>query len=199
MRLFTDGNHLYGSSTVREQNAGGVCEQWISTITRDTGRTEAYKMKTPARYGQQYEKNWMPVVDRGRVLFMYRPGVVSHADGEIIHDHPPTIATDSFSGGSQLIFWESGWLGLIHEARMDPAHGYSKRYYQHRVVWYDSEFVLRKVSPPFWFERKQIEFCAGLVRHPTDNRFLITYSANDATAMIGSISTEDMRSLLWAV
>lgn len=199
MRLIAEGNHLYGSSTVREQNEGGVCEQWLSTINRFTGLTTARKMMTPTRYGHQYEKNWMPVVDRGNVLFMYRPGVVSDASGAIVHDHAPTIAADSFSGGSQLIFWESGWVGLIHEARMDPAFGYSKRFYQHRIVFYDGDFVLRKVSPPFFFERKQIEFCAGLASHPTRNEFLVTYSANDASAMIGSVSNADMRSLLWAV
>ena len=199
MRLIAEGNHLYGSSTVREQNENGVCEQWLSRIERFSGDTTAHKMTTPERYGHQYEKNWMPVVDRGRVLFMYRPGVVIDPDGTIVHDNPPAIAADSFSGGSQLIFWESGWLGLVHEARMDPAFGYSKRYYQHRVVFYDGDFVLRKVSPPFWFERKQIEFCAGLAHHPSRNEFLVTYSTNDASAMIGTLSDADMRSLLWAV
>lgn len=198
MRLFSAGDFLHASSTVREQNAGGMCEQWLSTIWPD-GEHRSQCMFTPERYGQQYEKNWMPIVDRKNILFMYRPGVVINGSGSIVHDNPPTIATDSFSGGSQLLFWEGGWVGIIHEARMDPAHGYSKRYYQHRIIFYDQEFVLRKVSPPFWFEQRQIEFCAGLAHHPSRNEFLITYSTNDATAMIGSISDADLRGMLWSI
>lgn len=197
MRIFSTGIDLCSSATVREQNAGGVCEQWLSVIDRITGNSTAMKMLTPERYGLQYEKNWMPLVDCNKIKFMYRPGVVSSTEGVILHDHEPDIAWDSLSGGSNLIFWEGGWVGIVHEARMDPDFGYSKRYYQHRVVWYDANFVLRKVSLPFFFERRQIEYCAGLARHPGANEFLLTYSTNDATAKIGRISIEDMRCLLW--
>lgn len=198
MRLISLGEGLWSSATVREQNTEGVCEQWISAINAD-GSTTARKMNTPARYGKQYEKNWMPLVDGTKIKFMYRPGVVIDYSGRILSDKEPAIAWDSLSGGSHLIFWEAGWLGIVHEARMDPAFGYSKRYYQHRVVWYDANFVLQKVSLPFFFERRQIEYCAGLARHPRANEFLLSYSTNDATAKIGRISIDDMRSLLWAL
>lgn len=199
MRLIPTKTGLFTSATVREQNTDGVCEQWLSNVEPDGRVTHSCKMLTPERYGHQYEKNWMPVIDRRNILFMYRPGAVVNPTGDIIYDNQPTIAVDKLSGGSQLIFWEGGWIGLVHEAYMDPAHGYSKRYYQHRAVWYDDDFVLRKVSMPFWFEQRQIEFCAGLCRHPRQNEFLISYSTNDAIAKIGSISDNDMRDLLWAM
>ena len=90
----------------------------------------------------------------------------------------------------------AGWLGIVHEAWKSPASG--KRFYQHRFVWFDDDAMPVKISPPFYFTVKDIEFAVGLTENPHDpGTFLISYGVNDREAWLGTISAEDIRSVLW--
>src|SRR5439155_21510875 len=111
-----------------------------------------------------HEKNWMPQIVGGRVQFVYRcdPTRVVDEDARTIVETTPAIAAEQFSGGSQAIAFDDGWLALVHE--MEERDG--GRYYRHRFVWFDRANVLRGVSQAFYFNRKGIEFAAGLAWHP---------------------------------
>jgi hypothetical protein len=144
---------------------------------------------------KQNEKNWMPILSCHQ-NFMYRPGWVIDNYGQFVSKHEPTLAVDQLSGGGQCVPFDGGYIAIVHEARPDPTNG--KRYYQHRFVWFDKEYVLRKVSKPFVFFDKQIEFAAGLAHDEHLDRFIVSFGVLDREAWLAAIYAHEVRDLLWA-
>jgi tetratricopeptide (TPR) repeat protein len=198
MRLISWRGDLWTSSTVLEQNADCWREIWLTNIDTDTGvLAYARHLKTPAEIvGRVNEKNWMPFVDCGELRFLYRPGLVIDANSRPVAASQCKLDVSTFCGSGQLVFFEGGWVGVIHESRPDPYTG--KRYYQHRFIWLSNhEFVLQKISPPFCFFERQIEFCCGFARRPFVNEFILSFGVKDREAWLGTISAEDLRCVLW--
>lgn len=189
-RIFDCDDNLYISATVRQRCGDGIAEQTLARIGGPAGeggrigysRLGLDDVRPMLREPRLYEKNWMPITGDS-IRFMYRPGHVVDAHGRDQGSiHTPSLRTDSFSGGSQLIAFKDGWLGIIHEAHVyiDRPH---KRYYTHRFVYYSDAFRLEKVSPPFFFKDKVIEFVAGMSWHP-ENRHTEMTSNPTATLVI---------------
>jgi len=183
---------LYASCTILEQNKDAWREQFLLAINPD-GRVPVWHRMDPKWCPKRHEKNWAPIVG-DRLQFMYSPGVVCSPAGERLHNNPPALAVDQFSGGSQLLPFEAGWITIIHEARPDPRNG--KRHYHHRFVWYDKDFVLQKISLPFYFFDKQIEFAAGMCYLAPD-KFLISFGVLDREAWLATVKISEVRTFLW--
>jgi SAM-dependent methyltransferase len=187
--------NLLGIATIRQDNAEGYAEQARITITPD-GESRAWEVMRPEG-PRLHEKNWMPVVGRGGTAFIYRCDPTRIVDwiGRTVSETEPGIAADNFSGGSQAIPFEDGWLALIHEAIASPIDG--KRCYQHRFVWFDAGLQLKKASRRFYFQaNNQIEFAAGLCWHPDERRLLISYGIKDCEAWLASVEADEARVLL---
>jgi hypothetical protein len=71
-----------------------------------------------------------------------------------------------------------------------------QRYYQHRFVWFDSSNRLRRVSRPFYFIRKGVEFAAGLTRCSEGKGLIISFGVGDSEAWIATVEASDVRRLL---
>jgi glycosyltransferase involved in cell wall biosynthesis len=193
MRIFSHEDELWTSSTVRQIHPDGNCEQVLARLDGD----KIVDVKRMLRQPRSTEKNWAPIVDGLDLKFMWRIGEVVDADGTTIICHDTGLDTGHISGGSQLIPFAMGWLSVVHEARQLPNS--PCRYYFHRFVQYDAEFKLVKLSRPFVFNEKGIEFAAGLCWHPTDPSLLvISYGFKDAEARIGTVTEDDVVRLLWA-
>jgi SAM-dependent methyltransferase len=189
-----DGN-LFGVATIRQNNSEGYAEQVRITITPD-GESCVWDIMRPEG-PRLHEKNWMPVVGGGRHAFIYRCDPTRIVDwvGLTVSESEPEIAADSFSGGSQAIPFDDGWLALIHEAIASPIDG--KRCYQHRFVWFNAGLQLKKASRRFYLQaNNQIEFAAGLCWHPDERRLLISYGIKDCEAWLGSVDADEVRVLL---
>jgi len=57
-----------------------------------------------------------------------------------------------------------------------------KRYYAHRLIKYDQDFVIETISKPFYFNENNVEYCIGL-GHDGDD-FYIHYSSKDNKSTI---------------
>lgn len=201
MRLFEWGGALYTSSTVRQLHVDGNCEQVIAQLDlRIDDRlfgakcTHIHRM---LRHPRETEKNWAPIPLEDKTLFMWRPGIVVDTDGNTVSSHQPNLTTEILSGGSQLLHVDEGWLALVHTAHNIP--GSPCRYYYHRWALYDEEFRLNRLSGPFVFHDRVIEFVAGLARHPLDDGSLvISYGYKDEEARIATITKADVMRMLWA-
>jgi tetratricopeptide (TPR) repeat protein len=200
-RIFDHDNNLFISATVRQRCSDGLAEQTLARIGGPAGAASTlggYSCLgldgiTPMlRWPRLYEKNWMPI-EGSSIRFLYRPGhVVDQAGQDLIKHEPTTLRSDSFSGGSQLIPFRDGWLGIIHEAHVYIDRPW-KRYYSHRFVWYDSEFRLGRVSRPFFFKDKVIEFVAGLCQHPDkDGTLVISFGFKDCEAWLARVSADEV-------
>jgi hypothetical protein len=63
-------------------------------------------------------------------------------------------------------------------------------------VWFDEKNKLHRVSNPFFFQKKGIEFAAGLSWHPDGERLLISYGTADKEAWISTIDAGQVRDVL---
>jgi hypothetical protein len=195
MRLFVWNDELWTSSTVRELNSEGFCEQTLARI--DFGSSDPPSLtdvKRMLRKPQLYEKNWSPIVKDPELHFMYRPGHVVDNNGQDVVVHEPKFEMGTFSGSSQLVKTKTGWIYVVHEARTLP--GSHKRYYWHRFVTFDDGFRVTKITPPFVFRDKFIEFAAGMCEHPDGKRYVISFGYRDAEACISSVDISDVERLL---
>lgn len=195
LRLIPYKDELYANGCVLEQNNEFWREQFLFKIDQDTGELTNWKRIDPKFIPKQHEKNWMPILGNDRLSWMYRPGVVMLSDGAFITQTENKLAVDQFSGGGQVVPFEAGWVGIIHEVRPNPING--KRWYQHRFIWFDLGFVLQKVSKPFVFFDRQIEFAAGLAFYK--GSIIISFGVRDCEAWLASISQDDLRDLIWAL
>jgi glycosyltransferase involved in cell wall biosynthesis len=203
-RLFSADGQLWTSSTVRQMHWDGNCEQVLARIDRKMGGTfypeDGWRRMLPERRGT--EKNWAPIGlrpdDHREFLFMWRPGTTINDKGVFVNVTQPPISTDVISGGSQLIGFGPGYVALVHTAYQLPNS--PCRYYYHRWAVYEpATFKLLSLSLPFVFDDKQIEFAAGLARHPTDkSKLVISYGSRDAEARIATVSEQEVMRFLWS-
>jgi len=136
----------------------------------------------------------MPQVAGERLQFIYRcdPTRVVDEHGLTVAETTPAIAARQFKGGSQLIAFDGGWLALIHEVQSRDR----RRFYHHRFVWFDETNRLCRVSRPFFFHKKGVEFAAGLAWHPDGERLLISFGVADTEAWIATVNAEEVRGVL---
>jgi hypothetical protein len=105
-----------------------------------------------------------------------------------------SIAAAEFRGGTQAIDFDGGWLALVHEVLGGASE--KQRVYHHRFVWFDAASTLQRVSRPFFFRKKGIEFAAGLAWHPDGKRLLISYGVDDGEAWIATVVASEVLAVL---
>jgi hypothetical protein len=199
MRVFGWKGDLWTSSTMRQVHPDGNCEQVLGRLgSHSPHGYEVMDVKRMLRLPRQTQKNWAPISTGDTLRFLYRPGHVVDIHGNDLVVHPTTgLDTGQISGGSQLIPFENGWLSIHHEAQYIP--GRQIRHYFHRFMYHDADFRLTRVSLPFVFEDRQIEFCAGMCWHPDDDQLVISYGVRDSEARIATVSHREISRLLWIV
>ncbi|UCI09543.1 glycosyltransferase [Mesorhizobium sp. B1-1-8] len=202
MRPFVWRDQLWGVSCMRELTPEGWCEQIIARI--DEGgpcRLTDWRVLRPTG-PRVHEKNWMPLVKPGaatadetlQFVYLCDPTRILDEQAGTLSETTPAIAAQRFRGGSQAIEFADGRLALIHEVQWRAAE--SRRYYLHRFVWFDEQNSLRKVSRPFFFTKKGVEFAAGLAWHPDERRLLISYSVADCESWLATVDAADVEALL---
>jgi glycosyltransferase involved in cell wall biosynthesis len=201
IRLFAWRDSLWCCGTVRELTPEGWCDQGLARIddlTPAPGQCRLTDWRLLHPPGPRlHQKNWMPRVAEDRLQFIYLcdPTRIIDDEARTIVETPPAIAAEQFSGGSQAIAFDDGWLAVVHEARARPPS--AQRYYQHRFVWFDEANALRRVSRAFFFYRKDgVEFAAGLAWHPDGKRLLVSYGVDDKEAWIATVDAAEVRDLL---
>lgn len=165
-RLFKHGGDFWVTCTTVDNNPGRY--PWISLAKLgkpENGKIELeYFAPIPGPTPGRCEKNWSPFSQNGeiKVIYGYNPLTIYKIDLEqkslVLEktvDHGLDLST--FRGGGGPIPWEGGYLTCIHEVIFHP-----QRHYVHRILYFDQDWNLKKLSVPFYFHNKNIEFCAGL-------------------------------------
>lgn len=195
-RLFRYRHAWWMSAAVRDRNPGGKSQVALLRLDGSTVITEHLLSSTSDRH----EKNWMPVLDpeEKELRFVYScfPTILLRYDDAakvvtpLLTQPAPNIARE-FRGGSQCIPFEGGHLCLVHEAVwLDD----ESRAYTHRWVWFDAEWKLARLSRPFVFQAKGIEFAAGITQH--DDDLVISYGRSDREAFLVRVPIAQVSSLL---
>jgi len=198
-RLFSYRGSLWITACVREVAADGYCEQVLGRVRDDA---HDYKIENDWRrilpLPRAYEKNWMPYVTKtGQLQYLYRADTVIDPFGQTLYKMKSHEMIEHMSGSSQLVPYYNGYLALVHEARPDPN---GKRYYLHRFIYYHlnsrDELEVAKVSLPFVFHDRQIEFAAGMAAHPSRDELIISYGVRDKEAWLATMHHHDVWSLM---
>ncbi|MCE5292252.1 MAG: glycosyltransferase [Nocardiaceae bacterium] len=148
-------------------------------------------------WGQLDEKNWMPVVDGDRLLFVYscHPLRVFEYDptlgavAEVHRQATPSVLAD-VRGGAPGVWIGERLLVIGHEVRASGA----RRLYRHRFILFDRQFRLLGYSRSFSFERYGVEFCAGMALLGTD--MLVSYGVEDRAARVMALPLDAVLNLI---
>lgn len=198
IRLWRYCGQMHFSATIRESLASGVPQMVQGKLVEHLDYL-LVKDWTAMSDGKQCEKNWMPMpsIPFGDPRFMYRLDVTTTPTAmKKQHKQPVKFDVGNISGSSQLIPWRHGYLAVVHEAIMGPADG--KRTYWHRFAWWDQDARFQRLSLPFVFYDRQIEFCAGLAIHPNCKDIAISFGVRDEEAHIATVGMEEVAQFLWA-
>lgn len=146
--------------------------------------------------GERCEKNWLPYVQGENLRFIYGHSPLTltefqHGDfPKTITKIKPELNLKSFRGSGAPVPYKQGYLGVIHEVifRQDGRH------YHHRLVQYDAKMLPEKVSVPFYFKAKGIEFVAGLLI--TETEVVIGFGLDDKQAFLAHIPLKVIETML---
>jgi tetratricopeptide (TPR) repeat protein len=194
-RLVWHRGAWWASATVRDRTPDGTCQIALLRLEGAVAREERLLSDGVSRH----EKNWMPVAagdDILRFVYSTSPTVLLRYDDEtgiVLPEREqlaPPVAR-AFSGGSQVVPFDDGWLCLIHESvRFDDGG----RVYTHRWLWFDAEWRLTLLSPPFIFLELGVEFAAGLTRR--GDELVVSYGVWDREAWLATVALAEVRALL---
>lgn len=193
MRLVEWNGKFWASSTMRELDAQGLNQIVLVRIdTADPGAPSLTDWRVmPCPHPMRHQKNWMPRVNDGRLEFIYSvdPTIILDDTGKVVRQTVPDGALDHLRGGSQAIPFDGGWLAVTHEVTLVE----EKRAYMHRFVWWDADDVVQKLTEPFIFIARGLEFAAGLCWHADGERLIVSFGARDAEAWLGTVRADDVR------
>jgi hypothetical protein len=149
-RLIRWNGRLYGLFTGHFQSGG----RWVvfrnTMILMDLETMEFRSFPTG-----KIEKNWMPFVEDGHLRVIYSTSPleiwdISERLPEVVWEGPGLA--ERWSGGSQLIPYQGGFLGVVHR--------HKDRVYEHAFIGLEGRSL--ELSPPFRFFGEDVEFCAGI-------------------------------------
>ncbi len=144
------------------------------------------------------EKNWLPFVkdDKIHILYSYDPFIIHLPDlnngmcNKTI-EYTPKHNFSQWRGSAAPIEFDGGYLALVHEMVFQ-----NERFYMHRFIWMDRDFVIQKASLPFIFKHKGIEFCAGMTTDHDENNLVLAIGFEDRETNVGVIPLASVRELL---
>jgi hypothetical protein len=111
---------------------------------------------------------------------------------EKVREYEPAYDFSHFRGSAAPIEFDNGYLVLVHEIVLSD----DKRHYLHRFLYFDQDFNLIKLSKPFTFFHKGIEYCCGMTMDHANQTCILSIGLEDQEAYLAFIKLEDVRALL---
>ena len=205
VRLAHWDNTLYQTGVRRDTTANGEGRMELSTIEKsgccDWVETERLRLSTPdgklsAEGGSYCEKNWMPINDMPYHYIKWSiPTEVVKVDpitGKV--DVVALVQQSNFKtprdirGSSNVIKYKDMWVAIIHECDLGyDIDGKKDAVYHHRILCWDKDWNLIKMSETFNFMTGQVEFTCGLALD--GDNFLIPFGFQDHTSFILKLPT----------
>ena len=194
-RLVRWDGKLYMTGVRRDCNTIGSGRMELSEIVisddsvKEVSRTRVPVVGEPGDICSYCEKNWMPILDKpyhyvkwGNPTEVVKYDFESDRTTQIAHTKQ-TLLPHDLRGGSQVIPYKDGYLGLHHITYLFkvPA-GRRDGKYRHQFTYWDKDWNPIKRSPVFSFLSGKVEFTCGLAEYGDD--LLITFGFMDNAAYI---------------
>jgi hypothetical protein len=85
---------------------------------------------------------------------------------------------DKYRGGTNMIAYKEGFLGLIHRNYQIR----NKKFYKHAFLWISGNFDGFKISREFFFNHRGVEFATSLMAK--NDKIYIGYGIRDQSAWL---------------
>lgn len=205
VRLVEWDNTLYQTGVRRDTTTNGEGRMELSTIKKkgccsweetNRKRIQTPDGKTNAEGGPYCEKNWMPINDMPYHYVKWtNPTEVVKVDPKkgtsktvALVDNPKFRSPRDMRGSSNVIKYKNMWVAIIHECDLwYDIDGKKDAVYHHRIVCWDKDWNIIKMSESFNFLTGQIEFTCGLALD--GDNFLIPFGFQDHTSYILKLPT----------
>lgn len=201
-RCSTDGSIVKFIASSHEYNKKNLSQMVYGELMQGNDSYTVVKF-TPILGPDQNrsEKNWMPLEKEGSLYayYCYDPLTICAIDcdsGRTTLQQLPPLQYDfsRFFGSAPPIDFDGGSLVLIHEkGRCNNSDYYL---YVQRFVWISKTGQIEKISSPFVFQQRGIEFCCGMTVDHSEKNLVFSYGLDDEKACISTVPIEVVRSML---
>ena len=148
---------------------------------------------------QSCEKNWMPLIQNNHLYLIYShdPLIKLHynensSKGVDISDAVEMPCHLDFLRGSGILLpFEDGFISAVHEVTFND-----KRIYLHRFITYDKKLVPKKLSLPFYFFDKDVEYVCSLCYEHGKKNLILGLGVGDSDAYLVRVSIDYVKSML---
>lgn len=146
------------------------------------------------------EKNWLPFMKDGELhtiysydpFFIYKPNIAS-GECEPVLSYEPIHDFSHFRGSAGPVDWDDGgYLMLVHEVTFRN----HARYYLHRFIQLDENFIIQRTSKPFTFRHLGVEYCCSMTLDHSRKKLILPIGIEDNEAYLCSIDLDHIRALL---
>lgn len=138
------------------------------------------------------EKNWLPFVQEDKIHMIYHchPFTVLEVDPDsgncsVVSKKESQWNLSNFRGSGAPVRVGDKWWFVIHEVAF-----VNWRTYFHRVVEFNDNWEITRVSRPFFFSNKGVEFCLSVTLR--EDTLVFGCGIEDSSARVYEISTKDM-------
>lgn len=202
-RIFEYKNSSWFTCTTGDTNPFGnfqisLCKLDPSAPTKTVDVEKLTPLQGPDPY--RCEKNWLPFVKNDELYAIYScfPFTIYKPNPETGEcttalSYEPKYDFSSFRGGAAPIKFDGGYLMLVHEVVLFPD---SSRCYLHRFLHLNDEFVVQKISKPFTFQHKGVEYCCSMTIDHSGTQLILPIGIEDREALLCFIDLQTVRSLL---
>lgn len=200
-RMFEFNKSTWFTCTTLDTNPFGSPQVSLCKLSDDRNGSSIYVEKLIPLIGpdiKRCEKNWLPFVKDNEIFviysfdpfFIYKPNL--ELGNCILYDsNSPNYDFSRFSGSAPPIEFDDGYLLLVHETVYND-----QRNYMHRFIFLDKNFNINKISKPFIFLHKGVEYCCGMVIDHSLANLVMAIGIEDREAYLGIIDLNTVRSLL---
>jgi predicted GH43/DUF377 family glycosyl hydrolase len=141
----------------------------------------------------QMQKNWLPFVDKDRLLVVYKmsPFIINEINPitgeftEIVNIPLPNVHFPTLRGSTSPVAYKNGYLFCVHF--VNYAHPDEDAYYT-KFVWLDASLCPQKISGTFLLEHIGLEYISGLAIW--DTSVYIAYNLHDTTSRLARITVD---------
>lgn len=146
----------------------------------------------------QCEKNWMPLIKDNQIHFIYSYSPfkilkVDTATGNChtVLEYDPGYDFSRMRGSAPPIPFDGGYLLMVHEVSYTD-----QRCYLHRFIYLDQNFKISKMSKPFIFRHKGVEYSCGMTTDHSGKNLVMAVGIEDREAYLQTVPLDTVRSLL---
>jgi hypothetical protein len=213
-RVFRWDEKLYVCGVRRDTKPNGEGRMELCEIDwKDDECIEKTRDRIEPPQESYLEKNWMPILDMPYHFVRWANPL------EIVKINPKTNSSEviksigikmdlpfELRGSSQVIPWKNGKrVCITHDVdfyynegpETNGRPGYKDAKYYHRLIIWDKDWNLIKISKMFKFMDTRIEFCCGLAYK--DKNFIISYGFQDNAAFVLEMPEKILSNLEWEV